>query len=160
MSGLQLNAWPTKRIVWFLWFVLVPLLVPLYGYFPGKRIGIMCDLPKGVIKQWRHWCLHRHYAPQAEGEWLWQRFAQVKQPITALAFSDDEMMSKAGIDALHGFFSGSEVTRIEISPAQIGKKRIGHIGWHRRGYEALWQHYLLPLLPAAGDLHVTPAAQA
>ena len=40
------NAPPTKRVAWFLWYFLVPATVPFLGYFPGNKIGIMCDLPK------------------------------------------------------------------------------------------------------------------
>jgi predicted alpha/beta hydrolase len=55
------NAWPTRRIAWLLWYVIVPVTVPIFGYFPGNKLGILCDMPKGVIMQWRRWCLHRNY---------------------------------------------------------------------------------------------------
>lgn len=56
------NAPPTRRIAWLLWYFIVPIIVPLYGYFPGSKLRIMCDMPKGVIMQWRRWCLKRDYA--------------------------------------------------------------------------------------------------
>mgnify|MGYP003384860558 FL=1 len=140
------NATPTKRIAWFLWYFLVPATAPVLGYFPGDKLKIMCNLPKGVIMQWRRWCLKKDYAVGYEGDWLRQRFASVKMPITSFAFSDDDMMSAKNVYMLHEFFSGAEKEMISIQPSDIGQKRIGHIGWHRQRYEKLWQDYFLTAL--------------
>ncbi|WP_227172781.1 alpha/beta fold hydrolase [Marinobacter sp. CA1] len=133
------NSPPTKRIAWLLWYGLVPTVVPLAGYFPGRRLNIMCDLPKGVMMQWRKWCLHPQYAVGVEGEVLERRFASVQTPITALAFSDDEMMSARNIETLHGFFTAAPKKMLTVRPDDIGCRRIGHIGWHKARYRALWE---------------------
>lgn len=50
-----------------------PLLVPLFGYFPGKRLGMLGDLPAGVVRQWSRWCRHPDFAwgaqPAQVGRW-------------------------------------------------------------------------------------------
>jgi predicted alpha/beta hydrolase len=67
-SGYWLENSPAlRRTVWWLWFVVVPLSLPLFGYFPGKRLRKVGDLPRGVMAQWRRWCLHPDYAAGAEG---------------------------------------------------------------------------------------------
>ncbi|MDX1756219.1 MAG: alpha/beta hydrolase [Marinobacter sp.] len=142
------NSPPTKRVAWLIWYLLVPTVVPVAGYFPGDRLNIMCDLPKGVMMQWRKWCLHPRYVVGVEGEALAQRFASVDIPITALRFSDDEMMSRRSIETLHGFFTGAPKKMVTIEPADIGQKRIGHIGWHKNRYRALWERYILDELAA------------
>ena len=143
------NAPPTKRIAWFLWYFLVPATVPFLGYFPGDRLKIMCNLPKGVIMQWRRWCLKKDYAVGYEGDWLREQFANVKAPITSLAFTDDDMMSLKNVDMLHGFFTGANKEMICIKPSDINQKRIGHIGWHKNRYRELWEKYFLPALESA-----------
>ncbi|WP_420590416.1 serine aminopeptidase domain-containing protein [Bacterioplanoides sp.] len=140
------NAPPTKRVAWFLWYFLVPAVVPVMGYFPGDKLKIMCDMPKGVIMQWRRWCLKKNYAVEHEGEWLKQRFADVKMPITSLAFSDDDMMSMKNVEMLHGFFTNAPQKMVKITPADVNQKRIGHIGWHKKRYRELWDKYFLPAL--------------
>ncbi|WP_166425565.1 alpha/beta hydrolase [Paraglaciecola sp. 20A4] len=140
------NSAPTKRVAWFLWYFLVPVTVPTLGYFPGDRLKIMCDLPKGVMMQWRRWCLKEGYAVEGEGQWLRDRFANVNVPITAIAFSDDEMMSMKNIDMLHNQFSGANVTRKTVRPEDMGHKRIGHIGWHKGRYQNMWEKVFTPLL--------------
>ena len=140
------NSAPTKRVAWFLWYFLVPAVVPVAGYFPGKKLGIMTDMPKGVILQWRRWCLKKEYAVGAEGDWMRQRFASVKTPMTAVEFSDDEMMSARSVAMLHGFFTGAPKRHVRVTPQDIGQKRIGHIGWHRQRYAALWEQVFAPVL--------------
>jgi predicted alpha/beta hydrolase len=64
------NAPQLKRIVLYFWHLLVPVAVAVAvaGYFPGKRIGKVGDLPRGVVMQWRRWCLHPRYHVGAEGD--------------------------------------------------------------------------------------------
>jgi predicted alpha/beta hydrolase len=38
-----------------LWFAAIPALTPLFGYFPGRSLRIVGDLPRGVAWQWRRW---------------------------------------------------------------------------------------------------------
>jgi predicted alpha/beta hydrolase len=140
------NAPPTKRIAWFLWYFLVPATAPILGYFPGDKLKIMCNLPKGVIMQWRRWCLKKDYAIGYEGDWLRQNFANTKMPMTSIAFTDDDMMSMKNVEMLHAFFTGADKKMVKIKPSDIGQKRIGHIGWHKARYRTLWDNYFLPAL--------------
>ncbi len=146
-----LNSPPTRRVAWLLWGVIVPVAVPLTGYFPGKRLKMMCDMPKGVILQWRRWCLRREYCVGAEGDWLRQRFAAVNVPIDSVYFSDDEMMSPANVRDLHGFFKSAPQTRTVIKPSDVNLRRIGHIGWHRERFRPMWEQVFLPLLHPSAE---------
>lgn len=141
------NSAPTKRIVWLVWYFLVPLTVPLLGYFPGKKLKVMCDLPKDVMLQWRRWCLNEDYAVGHEGDWLRERFAGVKTPMTVLSFSDDEMMSPKSISDLHKFFSSAPQSAVTVHPHDVNQKAIRHIGWHRERYRELWDKFILSELP-------------
>lgn len=133
------NSWPTKRVVWWLWFVVVPIALKLVGYFPGKRIRKVGDLPKGVMKQWRRWCLDREYVVGAEGEHVRAAYASVQLPILSLSFTDDEMMSAQGIRSLHALYTSAPVEYRRIAPRDIGVRRIGHFGFFRPEFEqTLW----------------------
>jgi predicted alpha/beta hydrolase len=57
----RLNAPALRKKAHFLWWVLVPLSIAVAGYFPGKRLGAVGDLPAGAMWQWRRWCLHPDY---------------------------------------------------------------------------------------------------
>jgi predicted alpha/beta hydrolase len=133
------NAARLRMIVWWLWYVLVPVTLKLYGYFPGRRLRKVGDLPAGVIQQWRQWCLHREYVVGHEGEAVRRRYAEVTTPILSLSFTDDEFMSRANIDSLHGFYSAAPREMKRISPTEIGARTIGHFGFFRRRFaDTLW----------------------
>ncbi|CAA0118328.1 Uncharacterised protein [BD1-7 clade bacterium] len=137
------NSPPTKRVVWALWYLLVPVVVPVFGYFPGDKIKIISDLPKGVIWQWRKWCLNSDYAVGVESG-MQQRFDEANFPITGFSFSDDEMMSQTNVDRLHGYFRGTDPKMVRVLPADIDATRIGHIGWHKSRHQAFWERFIHP----------------
>lgn len=141
------NAAPLRRRVWVFWGLAVPLLTPLFGYFPGAALGMVGDLPKGVVLQWRRWCLSPEYAASAEGEPVRAAYAAVDTPITAISFTDDEMMSERNVRSLHGLYTGAPRTELRLDPKSIGLPRVGHFGFFREEMsERLWERYLLPEL--------------
>ena len=141
------NSAPLKRRVWLLWYVLVPTLVPALGYFPGKRLNMVGDLPKGVIQQWRRWCLHPEYALGVEGEPVRQQYDAVHTPIISLSFSDDEFMSAANIASLTGFYRNAPKRVVRLSSNGDDGARIGHFGFFKSQFESqLWAQHVLPAL--------------
>lgn len=145
------NTASLRRTSWWLWFVVAPLSVRLFGYFPGRRLRKVGDLPRGVMEQWRRWCLDPEYAIGVEGEAARALYAAVDTPIVSLSFTDDEFMSLRNTESIHGQYANARRTMKRIAPKEIGEKRIGHFGFFRPKYEhSLWQAYLLPELEAAG----------
>jgi predicted alpha/beta hydrolase len=123
------------RIVWFL---AMPLLTPLFGYFPGKRLRIVGDLPKGVANQWRRWCLHPEYV-LSEGPRARAAFDRVTAPILAFSFEDDDIVTRPAVESLNGFYRNARVEHRHVAPAGIGAKRIGHFGFFaERSRPNLW----------------------
>ncbi|HVF15295.1 MAG TPA: alpha/beta fold hydrolase [Steroidobacteraceae bacterium] len=133
------NSWPTKRVVWALWFGIAPIITPLAGYFPGKRLRIVGNLPRGVIEQWRRWCLNPEYVVGVEGEQVRAAYNDVRLPILSISLTDDEMMSDRSIHSLHGLYGNAHIEYRRIAPRDLGAKRIGHFGFFRQQFEAkLW----------------------
>jgi predicted alpha/beta hydrolase len=123
----------------YFWYLLVPLATRLFGYFPGRRLRKIGNLPAGVMLQWRAWCLNPRYSVGAEGDAVGQRYAGVRFPVHALAMEDDELMTMRGIDVLMDLYQNapSEVRR--VAPREFGIRRIGHFGAFRREREPdLW----------------------
>ncbi|MDH1815241.1 serine aminopeptidase domain-containing protein [Comamonas aquatica] len=69
------NAPPTRRKVLLWWYGIAPLLTALHGCLPGRRWGLVGDLPAGVLWQWRQWCLHPNYGIGVVGELLRTAYA-------------------------------------------------------------------------------------
>lgn len=140
------NAPALKRRAWWLWFFVAPVVTALFGYFPGAKLRKVGDLPKGVIQQWRRWCLDPEYAV-GDGEHVRAQYAAVRTPIVSLSFADDELMSARNIESIHGFYVNAPCTMKRIAPRDIGARRIGHFGFFRREFsDSLWRAHLLPEL--------------
>lgn len=154
------NAPRLKRMVPYFWFVLVPLAVRLFGYFPGRRLRKVGDLPRGVILQWRRWCLHPRYSVGAEGEPGERSYAQVRFPVLALSVADDEMMTLRGTHSLVSLYARAPTAVERIDPREEQLPRIGHFGFFREPAAArLWPRLVdsLRRLPALAAVPQTTA---
>jgi predicted alpha/beta hydrolase len=139
-SGYWLQNSPQlRRYVWWLWYFVTPVALKVFGYFPGRTLKKVGDLPHGVMAQWRRWCLHRDYM-MGEGGASWrERYAAIRTPILSLSFTDDEFMSAQNTASLHGFYANAPREMRRIAPADIGVRRIGHFGFFRQQFaEKLW----------------------
>ncbi len=133
------NAYPLRRYSWWLWHLVVPVATALCGYFPGRRLGIVGDLPKGVILQWSRWCRHPEYAVGVEGEPMRELYRRVRLPLLSISLTDDEYMSESNVAVLHGFYVNARREMRRIAPADLGLPRIGHFGFFREDAgEQLW----------------------
>ena len=140
------NAPQLKRKVLFFWHVMVPLATRVCGYFPGKRLGMVGNLPAGVIHQWRRWCMHPRYSAGAEGAEVAQRYARARFPVLAWSFSDDEMMTLRGTRSLLGLYSAAPQQVQVIHPVEVPSRRIGHFGFFREAMAStLWPRSLRDL---------------
>jgi predicted alpha/beta hydrolase len=125
-----------------LWFAAIPALTPVFGYFPGKSLRIVGDLPRGVAWQWRRWCLHPEYL-LAEGDRYRESFKRVAIPIRGYSFADDAMIQRPAVDQLHAFYSSAQVERRHMQPGDIGARSIGHFGFFsERSRDTLWRESL------------------
>ena len=125
------NAPRIRAAMPLFWHVLVPLSVRLCGYFPGRRLRAVGDLPAGVMLQWRRWCLHPRYSAGAEGGEVQRGYAAVRFPIHAWSMADDELMTLAGTEALLGLYTGAPRQIERLQPHALGLARIGHFGFFR-----------------------------
>ena len=133
------NAPQLKRIVFYFWYVLVPIATRLFGYFPGKKLRKVGDLPAGVVMQWRKWCLNPKYSVGAEGDAVRQRYANVRFPVHAISITDDELMTLVGTHSLINLYENSPREVERIAPGDLGVRRLGHFGPFRSEQETrLW----------------------
>lgn len=120
-----------KRSTPWFWHVIVPVATRMFGYYPGRRLRLIGDLPAGVALQWRRWCLSPRYSVGAEGEPARRAYARARFPVVALSISDDEMMTPTGIASLVALYENAPREVRSITPAEFGVRRIGHFGAFR-----------------------------
>lgn len=124
----------------WLWRALVPLVLPLWGYFPGARLGFIGDLPAQAMRDWRRWCLQPRYLLDDPG--VSERYAAMRQAVVSLHMADDEMVSERSLRLLFDAYVGSRARHFELLHPLPGQ-RIGHSGFFRAQHrETHWPRLL------------------
>ena len=138
----------------FLWKLYVPLMTRLLGYAPAKLVGLGEDLPSGVALEWGSWCLEADYLAaffdesgrhrSVDGrDFGVQYFAQARFPIRAWCLADDPIATPDNVPALLGLYQNARVEERWVEPQEIGRKRIGHLGFfHSDIGKPLWNEML------------------
>jgi predicted alpha/beta hydrolase len=65
-------------------------------------------------------------------------FLAFQGDMMVLSFTDDTIMPKAAVDALHRNFLSASVTARHVSPAEMDMTSTGHFGAFRPGSPKLW----------------------
>lgn len=130
----------TGRDLWLapvLWRIITPLTTRALGYYPGRRLRLLGDIPGPVMRQWAHWCMQPNYMLSVHPEFA-ERFAAVRIPVTSVSFTDDATMSEAATAHLEGWYSGAQLDRRRYVPGDLGTERIGHMAIFRPRHARLW----------------------
>lgn len=109
------------------WHVAMPVLTFLCGYFPGKRMGWLEDLPAGVALEWafRGPRFESSYSFEAR-EAVLARMHAVTSSILALAVSDDELGTVAAVRRSLDYYTRAERTLVLLRPEDYRREKIGH----------------------------------
>ncbi|WP_342643762.1 alpha/beta hydrolase family protein [Rhodoligotrophos ferricapiens] len=132
------------------WHLFMPLVTAALGYFPGKRLGWLEDLPAGVANEWsfRRSRMELSHPPAHRHEIL-ERFAAVKGEILAIAVSDDEYGTPRAIRRGLSYYSNARKIEVLLRPADYALERIGHFDlFHSRHKAGFWLDTVLWLRDA------------
>lgn len=130
--GAQYAWWgdyaPRRRLRLLIkWHIAMPAMTMFYGYFPGRRLGWLEDLPAGVANEWsfRGRRFERSH-PRSERQDVLRRMAAVKAPILAVAVSDDELGTMPAVRRALHYYSGAQRAAVLLTPADFDRDTIGH----------------------------------
>lgn len=124
-----------KYRAWLAVTVMIPVLTRLFGYFPWSSFAAGEDLPGGVALEWARWCRDRDYLLGDDTLPL-ERYDDFAAPILAYSIEDDDWGTARAVDDMMRAYR--DVTRRHLVPANYGLSRVGHMGFFRRGSEAIW----------------------
>lgn len=123
--------------VWMLWYLLIPVLTRLCGYFPARKLGLFEDLPAPAALQWSRWGKTRHYMFNEYPSKL-KSFGSLHQRALAYSFSDDPYAPREAVDDLLQYYSHLDLRHKHFTPADAGRNAIGHFTFFRRGSKELF----------------------
>jgi predicted alpha/beta hydrolase len=159
--GCQYAYWNDYRLLlrvpmWMNWHIVMPLLTAIFGYFPGKFLGWLEDLPFGVAMEWAtrfHPSFHKRYqhlphaSTPAEGRELEARMRRVKADILAIADATDPFATPTATARLLSYFEQSNREFVQIHRRKSRLPKLGHFGFfHDRFKDTLWKQSLNWLL--------------
>jgi predicted alpha/beta hydrolase len=111
---------------------LAPLLCALFGYMPGRRIGLGEDLPASVMRQWSRWTSLPRYFFDDPAMYAERRMRRQRLPLLVLGFDDDPWANPEAVGMLVAPLVNARVERRQVAPADAGVPAIGHMGFFRK----------------------------
>ena len=126
-----------------MWNLVLPVIVAIKGYQAWNWLGLGEDLPKGVYRDWKHWCrFPRYFFEDPKMAWLNDHFAAVRTPIVGAVSLDDLWAGPESRDAFMSAFTNAAYQPRDIDPKALGLKPLGHMGYFRPYAEPLWRDAL------------------
>lgn len=137
--------WKMKRgfsvSAFLLWYVINPVLTPLFGYAPLKRLRIMEDLPHNVINQWSKWCRSEFYFGDHLGRSIpHESFHALRVPFIVHYFKDDPIATDKTVTDLMALYRGTRTRMIKHRAKDYQAKKVGHFKIFSRRFEnSFWK---------------------
>lgn len=123
--------------MWLFWYVLIPLLTPLYGYFPAKKLGLFENLPKQMVYEWAAWGRKKDYMLH-DTDRTDHYFEALKIPILALSFYADSFAPQKMVDWMAAAYKNAQVSRIHYNQTHE-ERQAKHFGFFKSAYkEVFW----------------------
>ncbi|WP_187269601.1 alpha/beta hydrolase family protein [Flagellimonas hymeniacidonis] len=132
--------WPgLSRIkMLFYWYFLLPSLTWMFGYFPGKKILGMENLPKNMALQWRYWCtLPNYILDDVPPEQLF--YKDIDARLLVISMERDTFAPLAAVEYLSNCYGSENRKRLHIHNRDYQMGNIGHFGvFKKKMKESLW----------------------
>jgi len=129
-----------QKKLYFQWHILMPLITAIWGYFPGKKLGLLEDIPAGVIRDWHDRRKYPSLIDQHKAKGKQWGYHLLRMPMQIIGIADDPIGTPQGIQRFASLFANPSMQIKTISPKDIGVEAIGHFDFFRSKFrESLWQ---------------------
>lgn len=142
----------TRPGMYVLWHMLMPILTRAVGYFPGRKLHLLEDLPAGVALEWANrrrpefwWNVTLPDGTPDLGriESVMGRFQAIHAPTLAVRFTDDKFATEPATLRILALYPNCPATQMVLGPPDVGGQKIGHFGFFRsRFQDTLWPRLL------------------
>ncbi len=124
--------------MWLLWYVIIPVLTPIFGYFPAKILGLFENLPKQMVYEWSKWGRQKDYLMHYHNEQEYF-FDKIRVPLLSFSFPKDHFAPKVTVDWLTDLNKNAKVQRVHHIPSKDKLHRLKHFGFFREEFkDTLW----------------------
>jgi predicted alpha/beta hydrolase len=150
-----------RAAMYLLWHTLMPAVTRVVGYFPGRTLHLLDDLPAGVALEWANrkradfWWNRAAADGTPDTQWrdrMLGRFLAIRAPTLALRFTDDAFATEAATTRILGLYQNCPATSLVLGPDDVGAQKIGHFGFFRARFrETLWPRALAWLVDSESE---------
>jgi len=135
---------------YFYFYVFAPISVLLTGYVKAKQFGLMENLPKNVVYEWRDWLEKEDYLFDKKfyGKTVpTGHFKNYTFPIHTYWTIDDTISNEKNTKAFWKHIKGErEIAFTKMTPDEFGLRKIGHFGFFKRIMkDRLWKDVIFKL---------------
>jgi predicted alpha/beta hydrolase len=136
-------TWRYRLLYLFFFYFFAPLSTLLWGYVRAKPFGLMENLPKNVVLEWRAWCRREAYffdPTFAHVTVPTRRYEAIPFPMSIFWTTDDDISNAANTRGFWRYVTGCyEVRFRKIEPSEFGGKMINHFGFFLKDKrDTLW----------------------
>lgn len=126
-----------QPLLLWVFYILIPVFVRLFGYFPSKSKGLGEPLPSQVALDWALLITHPK-SMLALSKKTGNYYPNITQPMLIMSFSDDQMAPKRAVDQLaKQVYTQAQVERRHITAKP--RQPIGHLNFFRKSAaKELW----------------------
>ena len=133
------HPWPYRAFAAWFWHGLPRLANAVMGYLPGRALRMGPDLPAGVYRQWRRWCLRTGFWQGDVGSTLPAPDpTRVSCPIKIIAITDDALVPPPAVWRLMALYPQAIKRQLTLRPQDHGLRHIGHVAAFSRAHAVLW----------------------
>jgi predicted alpha/beta hydrolase len=132
----------SARLRMFLaWNISMPFAASVFGYFPGRILGLPEDLPYRVAMQWARWGSSRRTSASSEVDVRHpESFRQFRMPVLAIRPADDVFATSDALRTVKDLFSNCQFSEWFVGRSDGVSEKLGHFAFFRsRNRRALWQ---------------------
>lgn len=124
--------------MWLLWYVIIPVLTPIFGYFPAKGLGLFENLPRNMVYEWAKWGRQKDYLMHFHNEHEYF-FDKIKIPLLSFSFPADHFAPKETVDWLTNQYTNAKVEREHYVPSNDKLYKLKHFGFFKEEFkDTLW----------------------
>lgn len=133
----------SARLKMFLaWNISMPVATSIFGYFPGRMLGLPEDLPYQVAMQWARWRSSGWGTSTLSDvdQRRCESFGQLRVPVLAIRPADDVFATSDALRTVKDLFPNCQFSEWPVGRPDVVSEELGHFAFFRsRHRAALWQ---------------------
>lgn len=118
-------------------YIVIPLLTAIFGYFPSKVKKLGVNLPKRVVLDWSVFVKHPDSMLEMANR-IGNYYDTIDKKMLMISFSDDNISPEKAVDVMaEKVYVNAEVERLHIEADE--SKPLGHLNFFKERYkDELW----------------------